>query len=55
MGLQCAALIAIFVVLQASPDGDILPRLRDGLLYAMVGATALSGAQYLWKAFLLLK
>jgi CDP-diacylglycerol--glycerol-3-phosphate 3-phosphatidyltransferase len=54
MGLQCAALIAIFVALQA-PEADLLVRLSAGLLYAMVGATALSGAQYLWKAFLLLK
>ena len=28
---------------------------RDGLIYAMIGATALSGLQYLWRAALLLK
>ena len=28
---------------------------RDGLIWAMLGATALSGAQYLWRAAHLLK
>lgn len=56
MGLQCAALIAIFVTLHVGPwtaDGFFV-RISTGLLYAMVGATALSGLQYLWKAFHLL-
>lgn len=61
MGLQCAALFAIFAGLYAQSHaegaawaGDILT-LRDGLVYAMVGATALSGLQYLWRAALLLR
>ncbi len=54
MGLQCAALIAIFIALR-DPDNDFLSRASAGLLYAMVAATALSGAQYLWKGFMLLK
>ncbi len=60
MGLQCAALIAIFMVLYtgelgASADVRLfLDRTRDGLVYAMVAATALSGLQYLWRAALIL-
>lgn len=56
MGLQCAALIAIFMVLyvkEFDATGDarwFLERTRDGLVYAMVAATALSGLQYLWRA-----
>ncbi len=59
MVLQCAALIAIFVDLEAmaySPEqGAWLGPLRSTLIYAMLLATALSGLQYLWKAALLLK
>jgi CDP-diacylglycerol--glycerol-3-phosphate 3-phosphatidyltransferase len=59
MVLQCAALVAIFVALEMptwSPDNAWwFDRLRDGLVYAMLGATALSGLQYLWRAALLLK
>jgi CDP-diacylglycerol--glycerol-3-phosphate 3-phosphatidyltransferase len=59
MVLQCAALLAIFVDLQAAavvPDAQAwLSPLRIALIYAMLLATALSGLQYLWKAFLLLK
>jgi CDP-diacylglycerol--glycerol-3-phosphate 3-phosphatidyltransferase len=57
MALQCAALIAIFVTLIC---GDWLAGekwlttacqwIRDGLIYAMIGATLLSGLQYLWRA-----
>jgi CDP-diacylglycerol--glycerol-3-phosphate 3-phosphatidyltransferase len=60
MGLQCAALFAIFACLVAqdhSAAGDWvqdLLSLRDGLIYAMLGATALSGLQYLWRAALLI-
>jgi CDP-diacylglycerol--glycerol-3-phosphate 3-phosphatidyltransferase len=63
MVLQCAALIAIFVALKV-PDwvGDptlgaarIFAWVRDGLIYAMLAATALSGLQYLWKAASLLR
>jgi CDP-diacylglycerol--glycerol-3-phosphate 3-phosphatidyltransferase len=56
MVLQCAALFAIFAGLAGDARGtteiltvDLL-RLRDGLNYAMVGATAISGIQYLWRA-----
>jgi CDP-diacylglycerol---glycerol-3-phosphate 3-phosphatidyltransferase len=56
MGLQCAALIAIFVTLQyAEADLPLLAWTRDILIYAMLAATALSGLQYLWRAFALLK
>ncbi len=59
MGLQCAAVIAIFVVLQ-NPEwlGDWSPYcvwLRDGLIYAMLLVTLLSGLQYLWRAALLIR
>jgi CDP-diacylglycerol--glycerol-3-phosphate 3-phosphatidyltransferase len=62
MGLQCAALIAIFVELWLRPPEPaesastwFLQKTRDGLIWAMVAATALSGVQYLWKAARLLK
>jgi CDP-diacylglycerol---glycerol-3-phosphate 3-phosphatidyltransferase len=56
MGLQCAALIAIFVALELAGPGwsegmrSFFGIVRDGLVYAMVAATALSGLQYLWRA-----
>jgi CDP-diacylglycerol--glycerol-3-phosphate 3-phosphatidyltransferase len=53
MGLQCAALIAIFVALQ--DQSPFFTWTRDVLIYAMLAATALSGLQYLWRAFALLK
>ncbi|HEV3261631.1 MAG TPA: CDP-diacylglycerol--glycerol-3-phosphate 3-phosphatidyltransferase [Gemmataceae bacterium] len=61
MGLQCAALFGIFVALYVrEPDwaeGAVrfFGGVRDGLVYAMVAATALSGLQYLWRAAALLK
>jgi CDP-diacylglycerol--glycerol-3-phosphate 3-phosphatidyltransferase len=61
MVLQCAALFAIFAFLygkqlEASENGvRFLGMLRDGLIWAMLAATALSGLQYLWRAVLLLK
>lgn len=60
MVLQCAALFAIFVYLHlvATQQTDLLPffgGLRSGLIWGMLVATALSGLQYLWKAFLLFK
>lgn len=61
MGLQCAALFAIFVALQVIASGGseraqaFFGHIRDGLVYAMVVATALSGFQYLWRAALILK
>jgi CDP-diacylglycerol--glycerol-3-phosphate 3-phosphatidyltransferase len=58
MGLQCAAVIAIFVVLLIPGDLAGLHWLggvaRDGLIWAMLAATLLSGLQYLWKAAALL-
>lgn len=56
MGLQCAALIGIFMVLYvkelnaAAQVQWYLERTRDGLIFAMIAATALSGLQYLWRA-----
>jgi CDP-diacylglycerol---glycerol-3-phosphate 3-phosphatidyltransferase len=56
MGLQCAALIAIFVTLEyAEADLAFFAWVRDILIYAMLAATALSGLQYLGRAFALLK
>ncbi len=60
MGLQCAALMAIFVYLyvRSGDDAgliDFLAAVRAGLIYAMLGATVMSGLQYLWRATLLLK
>jgi phosphatidylglycerophosphate synthase len=58
MGLQCAALLAIFMALQ-SPDWlpswtGVLAALRLALIYAMLLATLCSGLQYLWRAFALI-
>ena len=53
MTLQCAALIAIFVALEAQGRSGIgivpqeLALIRDFLIWAMVLATVLSGANYL--------
>jgi len=61
MGLQCAALFAIFLALREveSPllpvDWPIFRWTRDILVWAMLISTALSGLQYLWKAFALLR
>jgi CDP-diacylglycerol--glycerol-3-phosphate 3-phosphatidyltransferase len=61
MALQCAALIAIFICLQVKgadlSDGLrwFLNTTRDGLIYAMLAATLLSGLQYLWRAAMLLR
>ncbi len=61
MGLQCAALFAIFAGLyldtveSATDFAGRVQQLRDGLVYAMLVATALSGLQYLWRATLLLQ
>ncbi len=55
MTLQCAALIAIFVALeaQARSGNETVPQLlailRDGLVWAMIVATVLSGANYLFR------
>src|SRR5262249_19728540 len=53
MWLQSAALIAIFLVPmfpEESTAHAVCADLRNGFIYAMVGATALSGGQYLWRA-----
>jgi CDP-diacylglycerol---glycerol-3-phosphate 3-phosphatidyltransferase len=62
MVLQCAALFAIFLALEirSMPDIDAGFRAtcqwsRDILVWSMLIATALSGLQYLWKAFALLR
>jgi CDP-diacylglycerol--glycerol-3-phosphate 3-phosphatidyltransferase len=63
MGLQCAALIAIFVYLYADANKEsvaanvylFLAQVRDVLIYAMLLATALSGLQYLWRAAMVLR
>jgi CDP-diacylglycerol---glycerol-3-phosphate 3-phosphatidyltransferase len=57
MVLQCAALVAVFVALEAKDTqvSAALDLLRDVLIYAMLAATALSGLQYLWRAAQLLK
>jgi CDP-diacylglycerol--glycerol-3-phosphate 3-phosphatidyltransferase len=55
MWLQCAALVAVFVALHDYSAGDWRTVLGLWLIYVMVAATALSGAQYLWKATLLLR
>src|SRR5262249_2227081 len=55
MWLQCAALVVIFLVLQVpthwTETRAWMEPLRNGLIYAMAGATVLSGLQYLWKAY----
>jgi CDP-diacylglycerol--glycerol-3-phosphate 3-phosphatidyltransferase len=61
MGLQCAALVAIFLALYLQDTGatvgthSFFVQVRDGLVYAMLGATALSGLQYLWRAALIIR
>jgi CDP-diacylglycerol--glycerol-3-phosphate 3-phosphatidyltransferase len=61
MVLQCAALIAIFLHLYLwtsnVSEGTLwfTGTARDGLIYAMLAATFLSGMQYLWRAAMLLK
>jgi CDP-diacylglycerol--glycerol-3-phosphate 3-phosphatidyltransferase len=60
MWLQCAALIAMLLALEAADrswlaGSAFLDPARLVLVYAMVIMTALSGLQYLWKAALLLR
>lgn len=64
MVLQCATLLAVFVVLalaarESRGDGIIPPSefvtIRDVSIYAMIAATAFSGLQYLWRAAWLFK
>lgn len=53
MVLQCAAVIAILLSLQF--PSSALQHLRDGLIYGMLAATILSGLQYVWRGFVILK
>ena len=53
MVLQCGALFAIFIALEW--PADALSWTRDGFIYAMLAATALSGLQYLWRAYALVR
>jgi CDP-diacylglycerol--glycerol-3-phosphate 3-phosphatidyltransferase len=58
MGLQCAAVIAVFVALLTPPPATaaaFFGWVRDGLIWAMLAATILSGLQYLWRAAVLLR
>jgi CDP-diacylglycerol--glycerol-3-phosphate 3-phosphatidyltransferase len=60
MGLQCAALLAIFIhlAIRTGDSGalaDFFAAVRTGLIYAMLGATVMSGLQYLWRATVLLR
>ncbi len=58
MVLQCAALFAVFIDLQATAMGwetEVVHLLRDIFIYAMVVATALSGLQYLWRAWMMVR
>ena len=61
MGLQCAALFAILGYLAVldhhANEGTVWLSavLRDALIWAMLGATALSGLQYLWRAASMLR
>src|SRR5262249_21225118 len=53
MGLQCSALIAIFVALYwPSP---LFSFCRTALVWAMLAATILSGLQYVWRAVIILR
>ncbi len=53
MTLQCGALLAVLIALEW-PDPKIALT-RDIFVYAMLAATALSGFQYLYRAFALLR
>jgi CDP-diacylglycerol--glycerol-3-phosphate 3-phosphatidyltransferase len=59
MGLQCAAVFAIFVALRgpypSQAANDFFTFARYALIWAMLVATILSGLQYLWRAAVLLR
>jgi CDP-diacylglycerol--glycerol-3-phosphate 3-phosphatidyltransferase len=58
MGLQCAAVVAIFVVQGLAPTNELYnfcSYTRNGLIYAMLVATVLSGLQYVWRAAMILR
>jgi CDP-diacylglycerol--glycerol-3-phosphate 3-phosphatidyltransferase len=59
MGLQCAALIAVFVALLRlewlAPLQDLFVWARTGLIWVMLAATLLSGVQYLRRAYAMIR
>lgn len=59
MVLQCGTLFAIFVALEAldrkADSMALWDFVRDLFIYSMLATTALSGIQYLWRAFMLLR
>jgi len=59
MGLQCAAVFAIFVALRgpypSASANAFFAFARAALIWAMLAATILSGLQYLWRAVVLLR
>lgn len=56
MVLQCVTLLAIFAFLSAWDQGlSAYASIRDVLIYATVFITALSGLQYIWRAFSILR
>ncbi len=59
MGLQCAAVFAIFLALRgpypSAAANAFFAFARDALIWAMLVATILSGLQYLWRAVVLLR
>jgi CDP-diacylglycerol--glycerol-3-phosphate 3-phosphatidyltransferase len=56
MGLQCAALIAILLVLAVTGTvRETLESVQLGLIWAMLAATALSGLQYVVKALTIMR
>jgi CDP-diacylglycerol--glycerol-3-phosphate 3-phosphatidyltransferase len=53
MVLQCAALFVIFAAAQF--PHETLALVRDVFIYAMLAATAFSGLQYLWRAWMIVR
>ena len=53
MGLQCAAVVAILVSLEA--PSWFFDLARDVLIWAMLAATILSGLQYVWRGLGILR
>ena len=53
MTLQCAAVIAIFLCLHTPTDW--LGWVRDGLIYAMLAVTLVSGVQYIARGVMILR
>lgn len=55
MVLQCVTLLAIFTFLSSGETLTSYAVARDILIYATVIITALSGLQYIWRAFSILR